>query len=182
MKINCKRNLKFVMLLLSSLLIASVSASVYYSLIMTSTISVATNNVYFVLGADNATAGVVLNSDNTTATLSSLKAYPNTTTTYSDPLRVRNNASSGSTNIRMRPISIVGGATNLIFVNFTLIESGTLKTSLNYTSNGSVWTSPSTTGWVSISANTEWNVTIETKAIAGATSDSASVSISIDVQ
>jgi len=182
MKTNIKKALKLLTLLISSLLITTVSASVYYSLTMYSTVSVATTDVYFVLGADNATAGVTLNSDNTTATLTALKAYPNATTTYGDPLRVRNNATSGTTNIRLRPVSLSGSATNFIFINFTLTDGTTNYASLNYTSNGSAWTTPSTTSWVPIPASTEWYVTIETKAKEGATSDSVSIVIAVDVE
>jgi len=182
MKTNIKKTLKFITLLITSLLITTVSADVYYSLTMTSTVSVAATDVYFVKGADNATAGVTLNSDNTTATLTALKAYPNATMTYTDPLRVRNNATSGNTNIRLRPVSLSGSAVNFIFINFTLNDGTTTYASLNYTSDGSSWTIPSTTGWVSISASTEWYVTIETKAKEGATSDSVSIVIAVDVQ
>jgi hypothetical protein len=184
MNINYKKNIKLITLLISSLLIATVSASVYYSLSMTSTISVATNNVYFVLGADNGTAGVALGSDNTTATLTSLKAYPNATMTYTDPLRVRNNATSGTTNIRLRPVSLTGAATNFIFVNFTLVavSDNSTKASLNYTSNGSQWTTPSTSGFVPIGVSTEWYVTIETMAKASAASDTVTVAIAVDIQ
>jgi hypothetical protein len=184
MKLNYKRSLKLITLLISSLLIATVSATVYYSLTMTSTVSVGTNDVYFLLGADNSTAGVTLGADNTTATLTSLKAYPNVTTTYNDPMRVRNNATSGSTNIRFRPVSLTGGATQFLFVNFTLVNSAdnSTKASLNYTSNGSVWTMPSTTNWVSITAGAEWYVTIETKAKTGATTESVAIDIAVDVQ
>jgi hypothetical protein len=184
MNINYKKSLKLVTLLISSLLIATVSASVYYSLSMTSTVSVATNNVYFVLGADNGTAGVTLGSDNTTATLASLKAYPNAIMTYTDPLRVRNNATSGTTNVRLRPVSLTGAAANFIFVNFTLVavSDNSTKASLNYTSNGSIWSTPSTTGFVQISGSTEWYVTIETKAIASAASDAVTIAITVDVQ
>jgi len=182
MKTNIKKTLKLLTLLISSLLITTVSASVYYSLTMSSTVSVATTDVYFVLGADNATAGVTLNSDNTTATLTALKAYPNATTTYEDPLRVRNNATSGTTNIRLRPVSLSGSATNFIFINFTLTNGTTNYASLNYTSDGNAWTTPPTTSWVPIPANTEWRVTIETKAKEGATSDSVSIVIAVDVE
>jgi len=183
MKMNYKKSLKLITLLVSALLIGTVSASVYYSLTMTSTVSVATNDVYFVLGADNETAGVSLTgARNTTATISSLKAYANATTTYSDPLKVRNNATSGTTNIRLRPVTLSGGASQFVFINFTLNDGATTYASLNYTSNGSVWTTPSTTSFVQISAPTEWYVTIETKAIDGATSASVTIAIAVDIQ
>lgn len=181
MKINYKKSLKLITLLLSSILIATVSAGVYYSLTMTSTISVATTDVYFVKGVDNVTAGVTLGSDNTTAQLTALKAYPNITTTYNDPIKVRNNATSGSTNIRLGHVSLSGDATQFIFVNFTLM--GTEERALDYTSDGSSWAIPSTqTDWISIPTGLEWSIKIETKAKAGATSASVTIEIAVDVE
>jgi hypothetical protein len=182
MKINYKKNLKIITLFLSSLLIATVSASVYYSLTMTSTISVATTNIYFVKGPDNSTAGVVLSSDNKSAQLTTLKAYPNVTTTYDDPIRVKNNATSGSTNIRLRHVSLTGSAAQFIFINFTLMDGTTEKANLDYTSNGATWTTPSTTDWSAIPFGEAWTIKIETKAKAGATTDSVTIVIAVDVQ
>lgn len=183
MNVNYKKSLKLVTLLIASLLIATVSASVYYSLSMTSTVTVAANQIYFVEGADNATAGVTLSGTlNATATLSSLKAYANATTTYDDPIEVRNNATSGSTNIRLRHVSLTGAATQFVFINFTLKDGSTIKGSLNYTSNGSAWSIPSDTTFAAISANSQWKITIETKAVDGATSASVTIAIAVDVQ
>jgi hypothetical protein len=181
-KLLFRKELKLVTLLLTSLLIASASAAVYYSLSMTSTISVATTSVYFVEGADATSAGVSLSGDNRSAWLTQLKAYPNVTTTYSDPVKIRNNHTSTAFNIRLRHVSLSGAATNFVFVNFTLVGSSNLA--LNYTSDQSSWTlpSPSTTSWLSIPASTEWSILVETKAIAGASADSVSIEIAFDVE
>jgi hypothetical protein len=181
-KLLFRRELKLVTLLLTSLLIASASAAVYYSLSMTSTISVATTSVYFVEGADATSAGVSLSGDNRSAWLTQLKAYPNVTTTYSDPVKIRNNHTSTAFNIRLRHVSLSGAATNFVFVNFTLVGSSSLA--LNYTSDQSSWTlpSPSTTSWLSIPASTEWSISVETKAIANAAADSVSIEIAFDVE
>ncbi len=181
-KLLFRKEMKLVTLLLTSLLIASASAAVYYSLNMTSTISVATTSVYFVAGADATSAGLSLSGDNKSATMSQLKAYPNVTTTYSDPVKIRNNHTSTAFNIRLRHVSLTGAATNFVFVNFTLI--GTTERALDYSSNQVSWTlpSPSTTTWISIPASTEWSIQIETKAKAGATADSVSIEIAFDVE
>jgi len=181
-----KKSAKLLTLLLTSMLIASVSAAVYYSLGMTSTITTATTNVWFVKGVDNATAGVNLNPDNTTATLTDLKAYPNASFTYVDPLRVRNNDTGTSYNIRLSPVSLSGNDTEFVYVKFSLrngtSEDNATLVTLDYQCSGSDWTIPSATSWVSIPASTEWSVTVETRAKDSAASASVDIEIAVDVQ
>ncbi len=181
-KILSSKSMKFLTLLLSSMLIASASALVYYSLSMTSTITTATaDNVYFVSGADASTAGTSIFNNNKSATLSTLKAYPNMTMSYDDPLRVRNNHTSTSFTVRLRHVSRTGDAANFEFISFTLNTTTTV--SLNYTSNGATWTDPSATGWVTVSANTEYAIIVQTRANATATIDQiATIEIAVDVQ
>ena len=181
-----KRSAKFLTLLLTSILIASVSAAVYYSLGMTSTISTATTDVWFVKGVDNATAGVSLSPDNTTALLTDLKAYPNASFTYVDPIRVRNNHTSNSYSVRLSPVSLSGNDTEFVFVKFMLRngtsdDNATLAT-LWYNCSGSDWTVPSATSWVSMPADTEWAITVQTKAVDSAASASVDIEIAVDVQ
>ena len=184
LKILSKKPVKFVTLLLTAMLIASASAAVYYSLSMTSTISVATASVYFVEGADQASAGVNLSADNKTAQLTTLKAYPNVTTTYADPIRVRNNHTSSSFNVRLVHLSLSGAATNFVFVNFTMTwTNGTEIQAFDYTSDQASWTPPSSpSAWHSIPNSTEWIIKVETKAVAGATSDTVTIEMTIDVE
>jgi len=164
-----------------STLVISVSAAVYYSLMMTSTITTAANDVYFVMGPDNETAGVTLFNDNKSATLALLKAYPNMTMTYDDPIRVRNNNTGTNFNVRLRPVSRSGDAQYFVFVCFTLNTA--TPVSLNYTSNGVSWTDPSATGFVTVSANTEYGIRVQTMANATATSGQiAAIEIAIDVE
>jgi len=127
---------------------------------MTSTITVYEADVYFVAGSDNGTGGVVLTLDstNTTATITGLRAYPNMTFTYENVTRVRNNE---------------------FMLNTTNVGD---RKWLNYTSNGSTWSNTGATGWVQISATTEWAVQIITKATAGATATNAvTIGITVDV-
>lgn len=176
-----RKEFKLLTLLLISMLIASASAAVYYSLSMTSTITTATNDVYFISGADATAAGVNIFNSNKSATLASLKAYPNMTMSYDDPIRVRNNNTGTSFNVRLRPVSRTGNALYFRFINFTL--QTTTKISLNYTSNGAAWTDPSTTGWATVNANTSYAIVVQTKASTSATSgQTASIEIAIDVQ
>jgi len=180
-KILSSKSMKFVTLLLTAMLIASASALVYYSLSMTSTITTAsTNDVYFVSGVDAGTAGTSILEGKKTATLASLKAYPNMTMSYDDPIRVRNNAST-SFSVRLRHVSRTGDAANFEFISFTLNTTTTI--SLNYTSNGASWTDPSASGWETVSPNTEYAIIVRTKADANAPIDQiATIVIAIDVQ
>ena len=184
-KIASKKPLKLLTLLLTAMLIATASAAVYYSLTMTSTISVATPSVYFVKGVDNVTAGVNISADNKTAQLTDLKAYPNVTTTYDDPIRVRNNHTSSPFNIRLVHVSLSGAATNFVFVNFTLTwMNGTEILSFDYTSNTTDWTlpSPTSTEWIQIDTGEEFKIKVETKAVPNAASDSVDIEIKVDVE
>jgi len=187
-KILFRKELKLLTLLLTSMLIASASAAVYYSLSMQSTITTATTSVWFEKGVDNATAGVDLNPQKTVATLTGLKAYPNASYTYTDPVRVRNNGSVAY-EIRLTPVSLSGNDTEFVFVKFLLrngtSESSPTLASLNYTCSGSSWSIPSATGWVSIPAtnpDTEWAITVITKAKDNAASASVTIEIAVDVQ
>ena len=179
-----RKSLDLIVLLMISAFVITVSAQVYYSLGMTSTIDVATPSVYFVEGVDNATAGVNISADNKTAQLTTLKAYPNVTTTYTDPIRVRNNHNSSSFNVRLVHVSLTGAATNFVFVNFTLTwMNGTEILSFDYTSNTTVWTTPtSPSSWQTIPNSTEWIIKVETKAVVGATTDTVTIEMTVDVE
>jgi hypothetical protein len=154
---------------------------------MTSTIDVYAADVYFVVGADNGTSGLVvtIGSQSTTATITGLRAYPNASLTYTDPIRVRNN---GSLTAQLRLVPLTDPSTNpedFVYIKFLLNASGADDRWLNYTSDGSSWTSPSgATSWTStgIGASTEWPIVIYTKANATATaSDSVTIAITVDV-
>lgn len=176
------KSVKMLVLTLMSILVLSATAAIYYSLEMTSTITTAANDVYFVLGPDNSTAGVTIFNDNKSATLAQLSAYPNMTLTYDDAIRVRNNHATNDYTIRLRPVSRTGNASYFVYINFTL-QTPT-KISLNYTSDGSTWTDPSTTDpFITVSANTEYAIVVQTMASATATSgQSAAIEIAIDVE
>jgi hypothetical protein len=187
-KMLARKDVKLMTLLLSSLLIASASAAMYYSLTASSTIEVYASYVVFYVGSDNATKGLVVkfNSVNTTATLTGLRAYPNATFTYTDPVRVRN---KGALTAQLRLSPDVNPSTNpedFEYVKFLLnaTNSGDRKW-LNYTSNGVSWTSPSgSTTWTTtgITGSSSWPIVIYTKANAnGVASEQVTISIKVDV-
>lgn len=181
-----RKTLDLIVLLMISVFVITVSAQVYYSLGAKSTITTATTDVYFVKGVDNVTAGVSLSPQNTYATLTDLIAYPNASFTYTDPLRVRNNNMTNTYTIRLNPVSLSGNDTEFIYVNF-LLRNGTSETSptlasLNYTCDGSSWTNTNATGWIQIPANTEYAITVVTKAKDDAASAQVEIEIAVDVE
>lgn len=185
-----RKSTKLLTLLLTSMLIASASATMYYSLTMTSTIEVYAPDVYFVVGTDNNSKGllVTLGSKNTTTTLTGLRAYPNATFTYTDPVRVRNNATSGASQLRLAPyLDPAGNAADFVYVKFLLNATAVGdRRWLNYTSNGVSWTSPTApTSWTTaggIGAGAEWPIVVITKANATATTgNKVTIGITVDV-
>jgi len=181
-----RKTLDLIVLLMISVFVITVSAQVYYSLGMKSTITTATTDVYFVKGVDNVTAGVSLSPQNTYATLTGLKAYPNASFTYTDPLRVRNNNATSEYSIRLGPVSLSGNDTEFVYVKF-LLRNGTSETSptlasLNYTCDGSSWANTGATGWIEIPAVTEYAITVVTKAKDDAGSAQVEIEIVVDVE
>jgi hypothetical protein len=186
MKLNLKKSLKIVTLLISAIVIGTASAASYLTLSMSSTVTVATSDVKFVTGTDSTAAGLTIDTPPTSATFSSLTAYPNVTTTYDDAAGVQNSAASSTYQLRLRPVSFSdNSADQFKFITFILKDTSSANVAvLNYTSNGSTWTEPSTTDWTTetIAAGTTWSIAIETQAADTATSGSVNIVIAVDVQ
>lgn len=183
-KIPSRKSMKLLTLLLTSMLIASASAQLYYSLSMTSTIEVYAADVYFVVGSDNGVKGLVvtLGSNDTTATLTGLRAYPNATFTYTNATLVKNAGGSG-VQVRLAPSSISDGAADFIYVKFMLNATAVGdRRWLNYTSNGASWTIPPASGWTTLGSGVMWPIVIMTKANATATTgNTVTIEITVDV-
>ncbi len=92
MKLNYKKNLKFVTLLISALLIATVSATIYDYMYLNADIGVEGMYLAWVSGGDGTNAGTSING--VTATLTSLKGPPNGMRIYADPVRLNNTGAS----------------------------------------------------------------------------------------
>jgi len=180
-----RKSLDLIVLLMISVFVISASAAVYYSLGMTSTIDVAGTDVWFIKGSDAVSGDctVTLNEpENTTATITGLKAYPNITQTYTDPIELHNNSTSQTYQVRLNPVSLSGNDTEFVSVKFILNASAGLQT-LEYTCNGTDWTIPSTTNWVTLGISEDAPIVIETKAKAGAGAGaSVAIAIAVDVQ
>jgi hypothetical protein len=183
MNVNYKKNLKFVTLLISALLIGTASASIYYALNISGTVTVAVT-VCFGQGSDWP-SGSQMGTGNTSVTLS-LKAYPNTTLTYGEALKV-NNTQNGTPSVRLRHITITNSTTdvaNFTFINIILLDDGSNQMGyLNYTVSGNDFILTSDTGYDQMSANAVWSIRIETKAEADATAGiDVTLQVAVDVQ
>jgi len=181
------KSIKMMILTLISLLVVSASAAVYYSLVMEPTVTISQATVSFEQGDDWPT-GSSMGTNSTYVSLA-IKAYPNATLTYDEPLNISNTDGSAH-DIRLRHVSITpasgSSVSNFTFINFTLIQpNGNPVTGSNfdYTTSGDTWTTPSDMTYQSLGANIEWAVKIETKAAAGATGAlTCTIVIAVDIQ
>lgn len=183
-KILHKRSLKLLTLLLTSLLIATGSAAVYYSLIAQPDVTVTEPVVAFTNGTDWDNSWSL--GTNGTWCRIAIKAYPNATLTYDEPINLTNTGTGVQIKLRTVSISPSSGSasvSNFTFINFTLHdETGNIKGSLNYTTSGDTWSSPSM-DYTAMDASDEWYIAIQTKAAAGATAGIlANIEIAVDVQ
>jgi hypothetical protein len=183
MKLNYKKSLKFITLLIGSLLIATVSATVYYSLSMQTTITVGSTWVKFVSATDTP-AGSDIQDSYCALSLSSL---PNSTIIYEHAIGL-NNTYNGTRYIRLRHVSVTPNGTSAVssftYIKFYLLDStNVVQATLNYTTSGNNWSVTSTTGWNSVTALTEWYIKVETLSPASATpTTSCTITLAVDVQ
>jgi hypothetical protein len=179
-----KKSVKLLILLLSSLLIASASASVYYSMIMQPSVTVTGATIVFAQGNDWPSESTM--GSNSTFVSLALKAYPNATLIYDQPLNI-SNTDSASHQFRLRHISITPATGNAQVANFTFFNfvvedaAGVAQASFNYTITGTTWNTPTTTSSMTLPANTQWIIYVETKATGGANAVTANLQISVDV-
>jgi hypothetical protein len=178
------KSVKFIILVAMAVLIATASAAVYYSIIMQPSVTVTSATISFAQGDDWPT-GSVLGSNSTWVSLA-LKAYPNATLFYDEPLNISNTDTSSHT-FRLRHVAITPATGNSQVGNFTFFNfvventAGLAQASFNYTTTGNDWNTPATTSYMTLPANTQWIMYIETKAAAGANAVTANLEISVDV-
>jgi hypothetical protein len=111
-----------------------------------------------------------------------IKAYPNATLVYEEPLNISNTDSSAH-NIRLRHVSISPTSGSASISNFTFINFTLNSVNFDYTTTGDTWNTPSDMSYQSLPGNTEWSVKVETKAAAGATEAiSCTLKIAVDVE
>jgi hypothetical protein len=160
MNINYKKSLRLLTLFIASLLIATVSASTYYSMFMSADdIGVATGNkVFFTPGADWDPASA-MGSGNQTVTLANLDGMNGTATIISDPVRIYNN-DTGSQSLNLKLDSWTGDSQNqLNYINVTVYNAtsgGTAQGNTIYLVLGSG--DVTETGTLSIGSGETWRV------------------------
>jgi hypothetical protein len=186
-EIPFKKPVKLLVLLLSSMLIATASAAVYYSLTMQSTATVAAAPVYFTEGADS--SGIWTPGTNYTYVSLNLNAYPNVTLTYEQAVNL---TATIAKEVQLRHVSISPDDGNPSVSNFTSVvftlknATGSVKGTLTYTVTAATdtWNEPTTpTGYVAIGAGQEWTIKVEIKAAAGAKAGvSTTIVIAVDVR
>ena len=182
-----RKETTLIVVLLASMLVATAIAAIYYSLTMQPDVTVTPATVRFVQGADWPT-GSTMGANSTWVRLA-IKAYPNATLIYDKPLNISNTDVSNSHQFRLRHVSITPVSGNVQVSNFTFIRfvvrnsAGVSQASFNYTTSGDAWTTPSTTSYLTLPANTQWAVYVETKATSYAnTNIVAQIQIAVDVQ
>lgn len=181
--VKITKSARFLVLLLLSLMVGVANAAIFYSMVMQSVVSITAAKVFFVSGSDFP-AGSALGTNSTYVSLA-LKAYPNVTLTYEQPLNI-SNADTVSHTFRLRHVSITpanGGVEvgNFTFINFVVQNTaGVAQGSFNYTTASLDWITPSTMLPMTLPAGTQWIIYVETKAVGGA-SDAATANIQIAV-
>jgi len=181
-RIVLKKEMKLLGLLLTSLLIASASAAVYYSLSLESRTIVSSPVVKFVTASDFPGPGGDLTDSWVRL---NLKSYPNATLTYDRAVNI-SNTDSVSHNFRLTPGTPSGdGSSNWEYIKFLVYDNaipGVLQGSLNYTGGGS-WTNTGQTGWMTIGNGAEWTIKVITRSPSGATLNAVcNIVISVDVE
>jgi cellobiose-specific phosphotransferase system component IIC len=133
MKINYKKSLKLITLLMSSLLIASVSASIYYQMFQSGHVTATSYTLQWITGTDS----VGLNINGATCSMSSLTAPVGGAKNYTDPVRL-NNTEATSRTFNLVVVSVTGNTSDLEYIYVRLYNStGSLKGTLAVWSGGS---------------------------------------------
>jgi len=181
--IKITKSARFLVLLLLSLMVGVANAAIFYSMVMQPVVSIAAAKVFFVSGNDFPN-GSALGIYSTYVSLA-LRAYPNVTLTYEQPLNISNTDTADHT-FRLRHVSItpVNGSAevgNFTFINFVVQNTaGVAQGSFNYTTASLNWYTPPTMSWMTLPASTQWIIYVETKAVGGA-SDAATANMEIAV-
>jgi hypothetical protein len=181
-QIRGKKSLKLLFLLLTSLLISSVSASIYYTMFMNATIGVTQNKIKFTPGADYLSVGGSITDNNQTVTFSSMSGQIGSLTNITDPVRIRNTDSGSNHTIELKLGSWTGNTytTQLYYINVTIYDtSSNLKegNTIHLVPGGS--NQVSTTGRVFPPANALWRVEWDIYWTGSATTSN---SVTVDLQ
>jgi len=182
MKINYKKSLKLITLLITSILIATVSASTYSTMFMNATVGVTGNKVQFWEGADFSDVGGSITDARQKVTFSSMNGQNGSLTTISDPVEINNTDSTNGYNIALKLDSWTGNSsTVLYYINITMYDGTTKKGTTIYLLPGGSG-QVETTGQQPIPASAVWKVQWDIYWQGTATtSDSVTVNLKLEV-
>jgi hypothetical protein len=183
MNINYKKSAKLLLLLLSTLFIATASATVYYTMFMNSAVGVSGNKVQFWAGTDTSVIGGTISDARQKVTFSSMNGLNGSLTTISDSVKINNTDSSSAHTIELKLDTWTGtGATPLYYINVTIYNGSNVKQGNNiYLVPGGTG-QVDTTGQVSIAASAVWRVQWDIYWKGTATSsDSVTVNLKLEV-
>jgi hypothetical protein len=182
MKTNYKRSLKLITLLISSMLIATVSASIYYTMFMNATVGVTGNKVQFWAGTDTVNVGGSITDARQKVTFSSMNGLNGSITTISEAVKINNTDATNPHTIELKLDSWTGdSSTSLYYINVTMYDGTTKKGNTIYLVPGGSG-QVSTTGTQSIPASAVWRVQWDIYWKGTATSsDSITVNLKLEV-
>jgi hypothetical protein len=175
MNTNYRKSLKIVALLVSSLLIATVTATVYNQLFQTGHVTATTYGVQWISGTD--TVGLTING--ATCSMSSLSAPVGGAKNYTDPVRLNNTEASQHT-FNLIIVSATGNTTHLSYIYVRLYNStGSYKDTLTVWAGGS---QGSNLSGLQIAGHDYWKFEYDIKWDTSSTSSSyVDVSLRVDI-
>jgi hypothetical protein len=175
MKLNYKKSLKLITLLIASLLIATVSAEIYNYLNFSAGVGVEGLSLNW--NGTGIDSGLSANIQGVSCTLTGLKGPAGGTRTYNNAIKL---TSTAATTFGIEVVSVTGSSTtNLTSIMVRIYdESSTLRGTLTVFSGGSAGTTPVTnlsmTG--AVTWRLEWDITWASNAVV---SDSVTVTLKV---
>ena len=165
-KIRSMKALKFLGLLISAMIIATVSAALYDYMYLDADVGVEGIALKWINGTDGGTAGTSISG--LTATLTNLKGPPNGTRVYPDPVRLNNTETSSKTfNITVSAVSgDTANMSSIIVRIYNMTDSASVA-------NVTVWNGTKGTGVTGLTIGAEeewrfqWEITWKAIAIVG---------------
>jgi hypothetical protein len=155
MKTNYKKIIKLSTLLVTSVLIATVSATIYDSLFLSAEVGV--EGLYLVWDDTGIDSGLSADIKGAYCTIYGLKAPQGGNRTYSKAIGIKNTHSSDSITFDIEVVDVTGGGTsdlNYIFVE--IYDDTILKGNLTVWQNGAKGTTPVTN--LEITAGDSWRL------------------------
>lgn len=177
-KIRSMKALKFLGLLISAIMIASVSAALYDYMYLDANVSVEGISLAWVNGTDGGSAGTSISG--VTASLNTLKGPPNGTRVYPDPVRLNNTAGASAVTFNITVSEVTGATANMSSI-IVRIYNMTNSASI---ANVTIWNGTKGTGVNGLSIGVEhewrfqWEVTWKAIAIVG---DTVAVNLKLEV-